>query len=47
MMNCKECIYEKCLKRTDKEFEVCPVETDKRKYIAAKEAEEPKKNINE
>jgi hypothetical protein len=31
-MNCKNCIYEKCLKHTDKEFDLCPVEAGKRKY---------------
>lgn len=31
-MNCKNCIYTKCLLRTDKEFEFCPVELKKKKY---------------
>jgi hypothetical protein len=31
-MNCNKCKYIKCLKRTDEEFEVCPVEADKRIY---------------
>jgi hypothetical protein len=33
-MNCKECKYIKCLRRTDKGFEVCPVEAEKREYLA-------------
>lgn len=32
-MNCKNCRFVKCLKRTDKEFELCPVEAEKRDYI--------------
>jgi hypothetical protein len=39
-LNCKNCIYTKCLKRTDREFEICPVEADKRKY----EEEQAKKS---
>jgi hypothetical protein len=33
-MNCKDCKFIKCLRRTDKEFEVCPVEREKREYLA-------------
>lgn len=31
-MNCKDCIYIKCLLRTEKEFEKCPVQDKKEKY---------------
>lgn len=43
-MNCKNCIYEKCLMRTDREFDICPVEVAKRRYIEeeAKKSQEQK-----
>lgn len=31
MKSCRDCIYTKCLMRTDKEFEVCPVQVAKEK----------------
>ncbi len=31
-MNCKNCIYTKCLMRTEKEFEVCPVQVAKEQW---------------
>lgn len=36
-LNCKNCIFEKCLMRTDKEFDICPVEEAKRKFDDNKE----------
>lgn len=37
MKSCKECIYKACLMRTDKEFEICPVEVAKINYEKSKE----------
>lgn len=31
-MNCKECIYTKCLMRTETEFEIYPVQIEKEKH---------------
>lgn len=39
MMNCKDCIYTECLLRTEEEFEICPVETAKRKYEESRKGE--------
>lgn len=39
MKSCKDCIYIKCLMRTNKEFEVCPVEESKQKSEAGKDNE--------
>lgn len=41
-MNCKDCIYTKCLLRTDKEFEICPVEMAKREYEKKQEIKDSK-----
>ncbi|WP_315119487.1 hypothetical protein [uncultured Clostridium sp.] len=35
-MNCKECIYTKCLMRTEGDFETCPVEVAKQKREESK-----------
>lgn len=31
--NCKNCPYEKCLYRTDDDFEICPFEKKKQELI--------------
>ncbi|KZL88654.1 hypothetical protein [Clostridium magnum] len=32
MKNCKECPYRECILRTDKEFEICPVDVAKKEF---------------
>jgi translation elongation factor P/translation initiation factor 5A len=33
LKNCKDCVYKKCLYKTDEEFETCPVEKKKQELI--------------
>ena len=30
--NCKDCPYSKCLSKTDKDFDICPVEKRKQEF---------------
>ncbi|WML33228.1 hypothetical protein [Clostridium sp. OS1-26] len=41
-MNCKDCEFKRCLMRTDKEFDTCPVDVAKQKYANEKEKQQQK-----